>query len=63
MADTFRVGEWFVEPQLNSITANGNTLRLEPKIMQVLMAGTLIILLSPLDALQASRDHKSIVMA
>ena len=50
MADTFRVGEWFVEPQLNSITANGNTLRL------VLVAGLLIILLSLLDALQASRE-------
>jgi len=56
MADTFRVGEWFVEPQLNSITAKGNTLRLEPKIMQVLVAGLLIILLSLLDALQASRE-------
>jgi len=37
MADTFRVGDWIVEPQLNSISAGGSTIRLEPKIMQVLV--------------------------
>ena len=37
MADVFRVGDWLVEPQLNSISANGNTIRVEPKIMQVLV--------------------------
>ena len=37
MADTFRVGEWFVEPQLNTISAKGKSVRLEPKVMQVLL--------------------------
>ena len=37
MADAFRVGDWFVEPQLNNISKNGNTIRVEPKIMQVLV--------------------------
>src|SRR5215471_15264075 len=37
MADSFQVGEWFVEPDLNSLSANGNTIHLEPKIMQVLV--------------------------
>ena len=37
MADAFKVGDWFVEPQLNSISANGNTIRVEPKIIQVLV--------------------------
>src|SRR6266567_2595813 len=37
MADALRVGDWFVEPQLNNISANGNTIRVEPKIMQVLV--------------------------
>ena len=37
MADTFRVSDWFIGPQLNSISANGNTIRVEPKIMQVLV--------------------------
>jgi len=33
----FRVGEWLIEPTLNSISANGDAKRLEPKIMQVLV--------------------------
>ena len=37
MADAFKVGDWFVDPQLNSVSANGNTIRVEPKIMQVLV--------------------------
>ena len=40
MAGAFRVGDWLVEPQLNSISANGNTIRVEPKIMQVLVCLT-----------------------
>jgi len=34
---SFRVGEWVIEPQLNSVSAAGNTIRLEPKVMQVLV--------------------------
>ena len=37
MADTFRVGDWFVEPQLNTISAGGKSVHLEPKVMQVLV--------------------------
>ncbi|HSB09455.1 MAG TPA: winged helix-turn-helix domain-containing protein [Blastocatellia bacterium] len=37
MAGTFRIGDRVVEPQLNSITARGNTIRVEPKMMQVLV--------------------------
>src|SRR5215510_1774159 len=33
---TFRVGEFFIEPQLNTITRNDQSTRLEPKVMQVL---------------------------
>ncbi len=37
MQDDFRLNEWLVQPQLNSISANGKTLRLEPKVMEVLI--------------------------
>jgi len=37
MADTFQIGDWFVEPELNSLSTNGSTVRVEPKIMQVLV--------------------------
>jgi Tol biopolymer transport system component/DNA-binding winged helix-turn-helix (wHTH) protein len=34
---TFRVGEFLIEPQLNTITGNEKTARVEPKVMQVLV--------------------------
>lgn len=37
MEGNFRVGKWFIEPTLNSISANGGTRRVEPKVMQVLV--------------------------
>ncbi len=37
MEGNFRVGEWLIEPTLNSISANGGAKRLEPKVMQVLV--------------------------
>ena len=37
MAGTFTVGEWTVLPELNSLERNGRMVRLEPKVMQVLM--------------------------
>lgn len=37
MADSFRVGPWRVEPSLNTIYCNGSSVRLEPKVMQVLV--------------------------
>lgn len=36
MAGGFRIADWNVEPQLNSLEREGHTLRLEPKVMQVL---------------------------
>jgi DNA-binding winged helix-turn-helix (wHTH) protein len=33
----FRVGEWLVEPTLNSLSKSDSTVRLEPKVMQVLV--------------------------
>jgi Tol biopolymer transport system component/DNA-binding winged helix-turn-helix (wHTH) protein len=33
----FRVGEFLVEPQINSITGGNKTARIEPKVMQVLV--------------------------
>jgi TolB-like protein/DNA-binding winged helix-turn-helix (wHTH) protein len=33
----FRVGPWLVEPSLNSISCRGATVRLEPKVMEVLI--------------------------
>jgi DNA-binding winged helix-turn-helix (wHTH) protein len=37
MAGGFRVAECTVEPQLNTLERNGHTIRLEPKVMQVLV--------------------------
>jgi DNA-binding winged helix-turn-helix (wHTH) protein len=37
MQDDFHLNEWAVKPQLNSISANGKTIRLEPKVMEVLV--------------------------
>jgi Tol biopolymer transport system component/DNA-binding winged helix-turn-helix (wHTH) protein len=44
---TFRVGEFLIEPQLNTISRNGTSTRVEPKVMQVLQclsdsAGTVV---------------------
>lgn len=36
MESDFRVGTWLVQPQLNSVSQNGVSARLEPKAMQVL---------------------------
>jgi TolB-like protein/DNA-binding winged helix-turn-helix (wHTH) protein/thioredoxin-like negative regulator of GroEL len=33
----FRVGPWLVKPSLNSISRNGTTVHLEPKVMEVLV--------------------------
>lgn len=37
MAGAFKVGEWTVLPELNSLERNGRTVHLEPKVMQVLV--------------------------
>jgi DNA-binding winged helix-turn-helix (wHTH) protein/dipeptidyl aminopeptidase/acylaminoacyl peptidase len=37
MNGNFRVGEFLIEPQLNTITGNKKTARVEPKVMQVLV--------------------------
>lgn len=37
MAGRFRVGEWTVVPELNSLERDGRTVHLEPKFMQVLV--------------------------
>ncbi|MFY9607375.1 MAG: tetratricopeptide repeat protein [Blastocatellia bacterium] len=37
MQGAFRVGDWSVEPQLNTINGAGKTAHVEPKIMQVLV--------------------------
>lgn len=37
MGGDFRVGAWLVQPGLNAITINGTTVRLEPKVMEVLV--------------------------
>jgi TolB-like protein/DNA-binding winged helix-turn-helix (wHTH) protein/Tfp pilus assembly protein PilF len=37
MVGGFRLAEWTVEPQLNTLERNGHTVRLEPKVMQVLV--------------------------
>jgi TolB-like protein/DNA-binding winged helix-turn-helix (wHTH) protein/Flp pilus assembly protein TadD len=38
MAAGFRLAEWTVQPQLNTLERNGHTARLEPKVMQVLVS-------------------------
>ena len=37
MNSDFRVGPWTVRPTLNTLSHNGTTARLEPKVMQVLV--------------------------
>lgn len=37
MNSDFRVGDWLVEPSSNSISRNGAPVRLEPKVMEVLV--------------------------
>ena len=37
MNDGFQVGRWRVEPSLNTASRNGTAVRLEPKVMQVLV--------------------------
>ena len=37
MNSCFQVGEWLVEPDLHSVCRNGQTLHLQPKVMQVLV--------------------------
>src|SRR5215475_4441305 len=33
----FRLGPWLVKPSLNTVSQNGSTTRLEPKVMEVLV--------------------------
>jgi TolB-like protein/DNA-binding winged helix-turn-helix (wHTH) protein len=33
----FQVGQWRIDPDLNSLSSNGTTLRVEPKVMEVLV--------------------------
>jgi len=35
--DKFQIGAWKVDPGLNAISCNGTTIRLEPKVMEVLV--------------------------
>lgn len=37
MRNGFRVGQWTVRPDLNTVSENGNAARLEPKVMDVLV--------------------------
>ena len=37
MKGDFRVGSWLVTPSLNSISCGGTSVRLEPKVMEVLL--------------------------
>jgi TolB-like protein/DNA-binding winged helix-turn-helix (wHTH) protein len=37
VSDDFRVGTWLVRPSLNTISTNGTAVRLEPKVMEVLV--------------------------
>ena len=38
MKGDFRIGEWDVEPGLNRLSGAGGNVRLEPKVMEVLVA-------------------------
>jgi TolB-like protein/DNA-binding winged helix-turn-helix (wHTH) protein len=35
--DAFRISAWQIEPQLNTVSRNGSVVRLEPKVMEVLV--------------------------
>lgn len=37
MSRTYHIGRWLVDPSLNSVTADGETRHLEPKVMEVLV--------------------------
>jgi adenylate cyclase len=37
MQGDFRLGQWMVCPKLNTVQADGRSVRLEPKFMQVLV--------------------------
>ena len=37
MESQFQLGDWVIEPSLNRLSRNGHQLRLEPKVMQVLV--------------------------
>lgn len=37
MSNDFRVGHWVVRPSLNTVSENGTSTRLEPKVMEVLV--------------------------
>ena len=37
MNPDFRVGPWLVQPSLNAVSQNGTSVRLEPKVMEVLV--------------------------
>jgi TolB-like protein/DNA-binding winged helix-turn-helix (wHTH) protein/Tfp pilus assembly protein PilF len=37
MNGNFRIGEWLVEPQLNSLSSADSSIRIEPKVMEVLI--------------------------
>lgn len=37
MPGEFRLGPWLVQPSLNTVSCNGRTVRLEPKILEVLV--------------------------
>ena len=37
MQGDFRIGEWVIHPRVNAMECDGTTIRLEPKVMQVLV--------------------------
>src|SRR5689334_14577083 len=37
MNGDFRIGEWLIQPQLNTISLNNDVIRVEPKVMEVLV--------------------------
>ena len=37
MLDRFRVGPWLVEPKLNAVSGSGKSIRVDPRVMEVLV--------------------------
>ena len=37
LGGNFRIGPWFVEPSVNTVSRNGKTIRLEPKVLEVVV--------------------------
>ena len=37
MGTDFRIARWLIEPRLNTVSRNGTTVHLEPKVMEVLV--------------------------